>query len=281
MSIRIITDSASDIMSDELKEYKVELVPMPIICGSETFIDDKTIPVETFWKKLIDGETIKTSLPSPDSFLTIFEDAKNNGDEVICIVISSGFSGTIQSAVIAKDMCEYDNIHIIDSCCASVAQKAVVFEACRLRGLGYNASAIVESLEKFKKRVHLFACLDTLEYLARGGRLSGVAANIGNMLKLKPVITFTPDGKISVEKKSRGAKAGFNDMTEYVKQFHISEGYPLMPIFAHSDENCIKFEDMLRCAGITSQFKAAEGIGATIGTYIGPGAYGIVFVSEE
>lgn len=280
MSIRIITDAAADITLEELKEWDVDLIPVPLQCGEESYMDDKTIPAETFWNMLLNGATIKTSLPSPDAYLQIFKQAKEAGDDVIYISISSGFSGTFQSAVLAKSMAEYENIWLIDSKCAAAAQKMLVIRACDLRKKGASAKEIAEDLETFRERVHLIACLDTLEYLKRGGRLSSVAANIGTMLRLKPIITFSKEGEILVAKKSRGSKKALQDMIAMATEPQMDPEYPVIPIFAQNDKNCQGYLTALKTEGFQADCKTPEGIGATIGTYIGPGGYGLVYVEK-
>ena len=106
MSIRIFTDSASDITREELEELQVELIAMPLQCGEETYVDDKTTPVETFWQMLLDGVNIKTSLPSPDTFVQKFEAAKAAGDENVYFLSGENFYGEY-----GKDTCTVDNCH--------------------------------------------------------------------------------------------------------------------------------------------------------------------------
>ena len=162
MSVRIFTDSASDITLQEMEEKQIELIAMPLLCGEKTYIDDKTISMTIFWEMLLDGVNIKTSLPSPECFVKIFEEAKNKKEEVVCILISSGFSGTYQGAMLAKSMVDYEGIYIIDSKCAAAAEKQIAFYACKLREKGMSGKEIAEELEKFRSRVRLIACLDTL-----------------------------------------------------------------------------------------------------------------------
>lgn len=280
MGIRIVTDAASDITLEELKEWNVELIPIPLQCGEESYMDDKTIPVEKFWEMLLNGINIKTSLPSPDCYLQVFEQAKEVKDDVIYISISSGFSGTYQSAVLAKSMAEYENVWLIDSKCAAAAQKMLVVRACELRAKGYSAGEIAENLKEFRGKIHLIACLDTLEYLKRGGRLSSVAANIGTMLRLKPIITFSKEGEILVAKKSRGAKKALQDMIAMAFESEMDPEYPVIPIYAQNDENCKAYLKALKEKEFNHSEKIPEGIGATIGTYIGPGGYGLVYVEK-
>lgn len=317
MKIRILTDSASDITLEELKENNVGLIPMPLLCGDETHIDDKKTSMEVFWKMLAEGIDIKTSQPSPETFIKAFEDAKNAGDAVICILIASKLSGTYQCALLARSMVDYEHIYVIDSKNAAASEKMLVYHACRLRDTtDMTAAEIAKELESFRSRIRLLACLDTLEYLARGGRLPKTAANIGTVMKVKPIITIVEDGEIKVVKKVIGQQRAMNEMVSEVMGFEVSDEHPVIPIYAHDSSNCTEYVKKLKEAGIEnklvsseeagfenktenlegsgfenklvnpkeaglgSKIKAPEPIGATIGTYIGPGAYGIVFMEK-
>ena len=102
MSIRIITDSAADFSPAELERLRITCVPMQVVFGEDSYTDGQTLTPEIFWQRLTAGENPKTSQPSPDAFLSVFEEAKAAGDEVICITIAAVLSGTLQSAMIAR-----------------------------------------------------------------------------------------------------------------------------------------------------------------------------------
>lgn len=281
MGIQILTDSASDITLKELKDWRVKLIPMPLLCGNDTWLDDRTRPMDMFWDLLIGGADIKTSQPSPDAFVQVFEQAKEAGDAVICILISSKLSGTYQGAMLAKSMVDYDNIYIIDAkgAAATAAEKLLVKRACELRDAGeLSAPQIAAELEQFRSRIRLYACLDTLEYLARGGRLPKSVANIGNAIKLKPIISFSAEGEIHLLKKVLGGKRAMQEMTELVISHSVCSDFPVIPLFAQNDENCRIYMESLKNAGFSARMQEPQGIGSTIGTYIGPGGYGITFV---
>ena len=213
-------------------------------------------------------------------FCEDFEEAKNKKEEVVCILISSGFSGTYQGAMLAKSMVDYEGIYIIDSKCAAAAEKQIAFYACELREKGMSGKEIAEELEKFRSRVRLIACLDTLEYLARGGRLPKTVAAIGNKLQFKPIITFTKEGEIEVVKKTRGAKKAMRDMAVLAEECKIDSEFQAIPLFSQDDTNCREYMATLQEADLKVEMKQPEEIGATIATYIGPEAYGIVFVES-
>ena len=283
MNVRIFTDSASDITLEELRQYGVGLIPMPLSCGDETYIDDKTIPTETFWKMLLAGGVLKTSQPSPDTFLEAFAAARDAGDAVICILISSRLSGTYQCALAAKEMAEYEHIYIIDGqrAAASASEKLLVLLACQLRDEGRLSPAeIARELESFRGRVRLLACIDTLDYLVRGGRLSRAAAGIGSLMQIKPIITFSDDGEILVAEKTIGSRRAMKEMTAKVLASAVDPAYPAIPLFSHNDANCLEFLGRLRDGGFSAPLAPPVGIGATIGAYIGPGGYGLVFAEN-
>lgn len=283
MSIRIITDSASDFTLEELTANRVELIPMPLLCGEDAYTDDKTTSMEVFWQMLIDGTDIKTSQPSPETFVKAFEDAKRAGDEVVCILISSKLSGTYQGAMLARSMVDYEPIYVIDSqrAAASVAEKLLVRRACELRDkTTLSAREIAADLEGLRSRVRLFACLDTLEYLARGGRIPKAVAGIGGAMKVKPIITLSAEGEVKVVKKVLGAQRAMREMVEEILSHSVSGDYQVIPIYAHDSGNCREFMNRLVQEGFQREMKEPEPIGATIGTYIGPCAYGIVFVER-
>ena len=123
MSIRIITDSAADFTPAELDRLRITCVPMQVVFGEDSYTDGQTLTPEIFWQRLTAGENPKTSQPSPDAFLSVFEESKAAGDEVVCITIAAVLSGTLQSAMIARDMADYAPIHIVDSLKAAIATK--------------------------------------------------------------------------------------------------------------------------------------------------------------
>ena len=281
MNIRILTDSAADFTPQLLREHDIRCVPMQITFGDDTYTDGLDLTGDIFWSRLTGGENPKTSQPSPDAFLREFEDAKAAGDAVVCILISSALSGTMQSAFIARDMADYAPIYIVDSRTAAVAQQVLVLEACRLRDAGeLTADQLAAYLESFRERVKLFACLNTLEYLARGGRIPQAAASIGAFVQLKPLIALSPEGKVALVGKGIGRHRAFDGMLKLAKAAHVDARYPVIPIYACTPDNCLAFVEKLRAAGMAVRPEDATPIGATIATHIGTAAYGLVYVEN-
>lgn len=280
--IVILTDSASDISPQELQDLKVKLVPMSLAFGGkDSFLDDHSIPMAGLWERMEAGEVLTTSQPSLQTFLDLFEEAKRKDLGVVYIALSSNISGTYQTARAAVSMVDYEHIHVVDSrqAAATAAEKLLVYRACQLRDEGkLSAGEIAQDLEQFRFRVRHFSCIDTLEYLVRGGRLSKLAGNIGSLLNIKPIITFSVEGTVQVIKKVPGLKRAASELCAIIKGHPADKSFPIIPLFAKDDTNCKNFLDQLKATlDLTTDTPPME-IGATIGCHIGPGGFGLVYV---
>lgn len=278
--IKFLIESSSDYDVKEAKEKGIEHVSIPITIGEKTFYDDGSVTKDEFYQMTQESEEFpKTSQPSPQEFVEVFEKVKEAGDELICVLLSSGLSGTVQSAALAKDMVDYDNIYIVDSLTATYAIKVLVDYGMELRDNGKTAQEIADILDEMKSRVKIYAVLDTLENLYRGGRLSKLEAGIGSLAKIKPLITITEDGKIGVKAKSIGKKKALNDIEKLITSENIDESFPIYSLYSLGTENNEAFTGQLNEQGV--EFTDRFQIGPTIGTHIGPGAYGIIFVRKD
>ena len=279
--IRIITDSAADFSAEELRQYGLTMVPLQVTFGEDTYEDGVTLTPEIFWSRIMSGENPKTSQPSPDAFLTVFEEAKAAGDSVLCVLLSSALSGTVQSATLARSMADYDDIHIVDSLQAATAEKMLVLRACQLRDEGLSAGDVARELERFKTRIHLFACLNTLEYLARGGRIPKAAASLGTLVQLKPIVTIDADGRVGLAGKGMGLHRATDALIRMARERQPDTRHPIFPIYTHTTDNCAAFVRKLAQTGFPCRIEDAQSVGPTISTHIGPGAFGVVYVEAE
>ena len=277
--IKILVDSSSDYELKEIKENNFEFVPIHITLGDEDYIDGISLNKNEFYEILeSSGDFPKTSQPSPQAFLEIFKTAKENKATLLCILLSSSLSGTCQSAQIAKTMADYDDIHIIDSLSASCMIKILADYACSLAKENMPAGEIVARVEELKSRVTLFAGLDTLEYLCKGGRLSKSAAAIGELANIKPVITVTKEGSVGILGKCLGKNKAITQVFKHIQETEADSAFPLYTIYTHGTENCSLLEEKLRENGYEVSQRLQ--VGATIGAHIGPEAFGVVFVSK-
>ena len=282
--MRIITDSAADFSAEELLTYQVDRVPMQVMFGDESFTAGHDLPDDLFWKRLLSGEIGKTSQPSPDAFLSAFRKAAEAGEEIIYVGVSSAISGTLQSATIAASMLENAKIHIVDALTGSGAQKLLALHACHLRDEGkLSAQEIVRELEQLRSRVRLYASLDTLENLGRSGRISKAAASIGTLAQLKPIARLTPEteGHIEVCSKAIGRHRAIDSVAKLVLKHKIDERFPVIPLYTYCADNCHALLKKLRACGLTINDQLLTALGPTLGTHIGPNAYGVAFVSED
>ena len=280
MAVRIVTDSSSDFEPAVAKRRKVEIVSMPIQFGKATFLDGKTITSDVFYKLLKEGkENPCTSQPTPNDFLKVFESAKAAGDQVVAVLLSSALSGTIQSAMIAKGMCDYDEIYIVDSLSATAGIQILVNYACKLRDSGLKAPDIAAQLERVKDRIRIFAVIDTLEYLRRGGRISTLQAGLGTMTKLKPVIAVR-DGAVAITGKAFGTAAAVKQLLKLIADHPVDDAFPSYFLYTDDKTREELLLPKLREQGTLPQRLHYSCIGATIGTHIGPGAMGLAYIEQ-
>lgn len=278
--IRIVVDSASDYGFLEIQQRNMTMVPLGITIDEKPYTEGPDAKRDSFYEMLEEtGAFPKTSQPSPQDFLDIFEEAKEAGDEVVCILLSSVLSGTYQSATLAKAMAEYDKIYLIDSHSATFAIKVMAEYACKLRAEGETGAAIAEAVEAMKSRVSVMAAIDTLEYLYRGGRMSRTTAAVGNLANIKPVITLTEDGEITVLAKCLGKNKAIGMMKKQLEDFPMDENFPLYSIYTYDTENCDRFEAKLEADGFVPKDRLQ--VGSVIGSHIGPGAFGMVYVRKD
>ena len=277
--IRIIVDSACDMPKNEADKLKLDFLPLKTIFGEEEFLDGIDLTHQEFYTKLESSSVNPTtSQISPADFEAIYADVKSKGDTAVVITLSSKLSGTYQSANIALEDYE-DCIYVVDSLNATVGEQLLIRYACELRDLGFSAKDIVNALEKRRKDIHVVAVLDTLEYLQRGGRISKTVAVAGNLLSIKPVIAIQ-DGEVALVAKSRGLKNAGAAMTDTALSYGtIDFSMPCAYVYSgHSDDLLQKY--------ISDHANDWEGqvdaipvysIGSTIGTHVGPGAFGFAF----
>ncbi len=283
MSVRIMTDSASDISQEKAQEMGVKVIPLKIRFGHEEYLDGVTLSPHEFYEKLAEApELPKTSQIPPHEYEELFREALDAGDEVVMIALSSGVSGSYQSANIAASEFE-SGVYVVDSKQFCISQYILVQQAAVLRDAGKSASEIAWEINSLKERARVIAAFDTLEYLHKGGRLSKAAALAGNVLSIKPVLTID-DGKVSVLSRARGAKRANKAMiSEIVDRGGIDFSLPVCLGYAGLDDELLKGfikDSKALYAGKENEIPIAD-VGATIGTYSGPGAIAIGFFENR
>lgn len=274
--IKILVDSSADrSTSDGTVDY---LVPLTVNIDDVEYKSGIDITTDEFYEKLINAKEFpRTSQPSPQEFLEVFEQAKEAGDEVICLCLSSQLSGTYQSAVMARDMVEYDGIYIVDTLAVTHITGIIVDYARELISKGETAAQIVEKCEKLKGKIRVFLGVETLEYLYKGGRLSRASATVAEVAGIKPVLELR-DGKVETLGKCLGKIRAMNFILDKVKGCKLNKNFPMYSLYTYGTENCEALEEKLKANGY--ELSARLQVGSAIGTHVGPGVYAVVFVEE-
>ena len=258
---------------------RTTVVPLIVRFGEEEYQDSVTINYQQFYEKLLVCKDLPTSSqPSPDAFAEVYQSVVDAGDEAVVLTISGKLSGTYQSACIAAE--DFKGIYVVDSTVAAIGAGVLAQYALQLADQGLDARTIAGKLDEEKGRVRLFAVLDTLEYLKRGGRLSATAAMAGSLLNIKPVITLN-DGAIEVAGKARGLRRGNAMMTEQVALAGgVDTDMPMLLGYTGLTDELLQAY-VAENADLWSSDVPATPIGSTIGTHVGPGAYAVAFFCKQ
>lgn len=213
--IAVVTDSNSGITQTEALERGIRVLPMPFMINEETFYEDITLTQNEFYEKLESGANVVTSQPSPESVMKLWDEILKEHDEIVYIPMSSGLSGSCQSAIMLSE--DYDGrVQVVNNQRISVTQRQSALDAKLLAERGMDAAQIKDFLEKDKYNSSIYIMLDTLYYLKKGGRITPAAAAIGTMLKLKPVLTIQGD-KLDAFAKARTSNQGKSIMINAIR----------------------------------------------------------------
>ena len=275
--IKIITDSTADLPREIIENYDIESIPLFVSFDDKVYRDGVDIKLGELFTK-IEKEDIypQTSQVNPQRFYEHYKKYIDEGYSIISIHLSSKMSGTYQSACLAKDMLNSDNITIIDSNNVTSGLGLLVIKACRLRDEGLSVEKIVEGVKETIPHVKSVLAFETLDYLVRGGRLSKTAGFIGNMLGIKPILAVE-NGEMVVKDKVRGSKKAIRAIFEYIDKLGLKQGEPCVLLHVENKDilgtlrNNLKQDetDFIECM-----------VGCVVGIYAGPRACGIFFIED-
>ena len=279
MSVRIITDSASDMTPAEHPALAV--LPLSVTFGTDVYMDGVDIDHRRFYEMLVERDELpKTGQVNPYAFSRAIAEARGAGDEAVIITVGAKLSGTNQSARTALAEAPGGDVFVVDSNNVTLGERVLVEYALRLVDEGCGAAQIAAAVEAVRDRVVVIGLLETLEYLVRGGRLSAAAGAVGTLLNVKPVVA-AEDGLIVQLGKARGSKNGRNLLNQKVeKAGGIDFSMPLALGYTGLSDAVLKkyIEDSAALwAGHTERELPIHTIGATIGTHVGPGAVAVAF----
>lgn len=276
MSIHIITDSAAD-LTEENKRRLYAVVPLSVSFGEEVFADGVTLSKDKFYERLEKSKELpKTSQPSPEAFEKVFRKLQEKGDSAVVITISSGLSGTYQSACLAAQ--KYPNVRVVDSQSISIGTGVLAEYACSCAEKGMELDELARHLTEKREEIGLIAMVDTLKYLRKGGRISGAAAVAGEVLNIKPVITIK-DGKVAILGKARGSRKANNFLIEQIRRNGVNYSMPILLGFTgQSDELLQNYVRDSSCLwqGHVDHLDSVK-LCSVIGTHAGPGAVAVAY----
>ncbi len=212
----IITDSNSGITQAQAKELGVYVVPMPFIINGQDYFEDINLTQDEFYQKLAEDAAVSTSQPSLDSLMTLWEEVLKDHDEIVHIPMSSGLSGSTQSAMMLADEEFEGKVFVVDNQRISVTQRQSVIDAKAMADAGYSAAEIRQKLLDTKFESSIYIMLDTLHYLKKGGRITPAAAALGTLLRLKPVLQIQGE-KLDAFAKARTSAQGKSIMINAIK----------------------------------------------------------------
>ncbi|CAK7057103.1 DegV family protein [Tissierella sp.] len=287
--IKIMADSTCDLSKKIVEKYNIGVAPLNIIISGTTYRDKIDIETDEFFKILPTLEELPTtSMPSPEEYLKIINKAIEDGyKEILCICMSSGTSGSYQSAVLAKDYFFENNpnstvkIYVVDSLSMSHGSGWLILKSAMLLESGYSFDELIQFNENYKTRVKHFLCVDDLNNLIKSGRLTNASAFIGKLLRVKPIMSMKK-GKGAIVAKERGRNRVFKFyIDEFIRRVD-NEITDFVIIGYTSDMNIAK--DLAEKIRLETDFKDEIYImqmGAAVGTHVGLGGLSMFFVEKE
>jgi len=278
--IKIVTDSGSGISPEVAQQYGISVIPLYVHFGNEMFRDGVDIQLPEFLSRLKAAPQLPTtSQPSAGDFLELYKSLTTDGSEVISIHLSSKLSGTVASALAARDMLPGASIHVVDTQFISAAEGTMTVEAARMAAAGQDASAILARLNNLIAGFRIYFVVDTLEYLQKGGRIGKAAALLGTALQMKPLLVLE-DGIVDAKERIRTKSKAVARMQELAAQETAGRSCRYLAVLhAAAPEEAHQL-----MANLVAQLKPVETImtevGPVIATHAGPGVVGTAFYAE-
>lgn len=280
MKTRVVADSSCGISIEEAKKIDLEILPLVINFGKESYRDGTEMNNEQFFEKLgTSADFPTTSQPPFEELVQLCKQAKANQERLYLLVLSSKISGTYQSACLAKEKVGYDEVYIIDSLATVQVFKILVLETLKLKDQ-MEPKALIAHLQSLRQRTKLIAAVDTLEYLWRGGRVSRSTAFLGGLLNIKPLIKIDEKGNIVAYAKKHGLNKALNALVEEFLNDAYDENYPVYFGYCKDDAGCNQLmEKVFEKCSISRYHK--EDISPVIGVHVGTNASIITYVKKE
>lgn len=281
MGIKIITDSSAD-LSGSVRERTV-FVPLTVRFGNEEYLDREELDAVGFYEKLIESDTLPTtSQANMSDFEAVLDRETADGSDIVVITLSSKLSGTYMSAKLAAE--KYGgSVYVVDSLSVSIGVGILTELAWQLADSGMCAADIAHRIESERELIKIIAMFDTLEYLKRGGRVSGAAAAFGGLLAIKPAVTIN-DGEVTILGKARGSRQASNFLNSSISSCGgIDFSKPLLLGYTGLDDSVLQkyIEDSAHIWQGNVDSLNISTVGSIVGTHAGPGAIAVAFFANK
>jgi DegV family protein with EDD domain len=278
MAVRIVTDSSCDLPQDVCDELGIEVVSLTIRFGNEEFVDRKELDAASFWRKIESAAVLpETAAPSVGAFEECFSRLAGSGaDGIVCVNLSSAMSATMQSAQVASKSLEGQvPSAVVDSKSVSMGTGMLAMIGAERARAGDDVATIVRVIEDCRDRQHLYATLDTLEYLRKGGRIGGAQAMLGSMLSIKPLIVVQ-DGKVEQAGKVRTRSKALRALADKIAGRNIER----MAVLHSNAADVGDFIEMAQAAAPGSEITVGV-VGPVVGVHTGPGTVGVGWIERR
>lgn len=272
--IALVTDSSCDLPDNILKEYSIHTLPLRVIYGDKEYRDNIDITPEEIYKKMPE-EIPKTAMASISDAIDVFEKLRTEGiKNILSINISSGLSGTFNMIEMAKKDFPDLNIVTIDSRTLSIGLGFMVYEAAKMISEGLKIDEIKDKILSLREKIKIFYCLPILEYLKKGGRINTVAATIGDIIDIKPIISVNEEGKYFSYAKVRGRRRSLDKLIEIAKD--VSDGYSVKMAVMHgyAEKEALHIKEILSNLPNVKEMVFGQ-VGPALGVHTGPGLVGV------
>lgn len=279
MAVRVVTDSAADIPPDLVRALNITVVPLNLLVGDDVYQEGVDMDADTFYREVLPGPVLPTTAqPTAGAFAEVYQALARETNEIISIHISTKLSGTCQSALLGRRSAPQGcRIEVVDSQHLSMAQGLLVLVAARAAREGERLDAVVRRVQDALPRVHIYAVLDTLEYLRKGGRIGLLQAFLGSVLNVKPIISFRDGVPCPLDRVRTRARA-LDRLYELTQQIKGICDMAVMHNTTPGDATALA--DRL-AHGYPREKMLMARVGPVLGTHVGPGALGVAALTGE
>ena len=275
MEVAIVTDSTADLPQTKLEKYDITMIPLQVAVACEEFLDQVELTTEEFLDKLeITEELPTTSQPSLGKFIDVYENLAENYDQILSIHLSEKFSGTVKTAHTASNMVSGAEIKVVDSETVTVPLGVIVTEVAKAAQEGQSLKQLVTLTEQLKKKVSIYFTVDELDYLEKGGRIGKATAFLGNLFKIKPILTIE-DGEIGPYKKVRGERRLYKSFLKLAAELRNSGTNNLIILHGRYKDKADILQEKLIAEYDWDRVQVQK-FGSVVGAHIGPTPFGMI-----